>query len=394
MDSIKLVLKSSKDWSSITKADELAHILASGGDFILPEKFDQHEPERFTFDPENLTKLHEFWTSRSPGVLFKRNKPYLNWLNLTISHGRRFNEILSGFDDRYFKEEDKIAKLISYVKQLYKWGNIDHGYICHQKDWEIKNKFERPTEIKGRPVMTGGVWLGEFLPGIYWVNFFGLAYVNFFGKDKFVSLPTYYKEELSDGGFMILTAQSPFDYNKSETEKLEKDIIAHLGSDAFFDKSNPTKQCQVPELIKEYASKPVEVIAHDPIKDTIPDVNLFVEEVPQLAEELLDQLNDKSDYSVESLDLLDNLILKKSYRNAEPWKKEKGRHLLKQITAYYGEVRRRTLKGNWSIKKGSGGDLHPVIVFTAKHRTEIEYPFPHVIKFWISREKADGLSRR
>ena len=54
MDSIELVLKSSKDWSSVAKADELAHILTSGGDFILPEKFDQREPERFTFTSENL----------------------------------------------------------------------------------------------------------------------------------------------------------------------------------------------------------------------------------------------------------------------------------------------------------------------------------------------------
>ena len=394
MDYIELVLKSSRDWSSVERADELVRIFASGGDFILPEKFDQRAPERFTFDPENLTKLHKFWTSRSPGVLFKRKKPYLNWLDLTISHVRRFNEILSGFDDRYFKEQDKVAKLISFVKQLYKWGNVDHGYVCHRKDWQAKNRFDRPIEIEGKPLMGGGTLLGESLPGIYWLNFFGPTYVSFLGKDKFVSLPTYYKEELSDGGFMVLTAQSPFDYDKTETKKLEKEIIAHLGNDVFFDKSNPTKQCRVPGLIEEYASTPVEVIAYDPIKDIIPDVKLFIEEVAQLAEGLLNQLNGDADYSVDSLDLLDNFILKKSYRNAEPWKKEKGRHLLQQITAYYGEVRRRELKGNWSTKQGSDGDLHPVIVFSAKHRTEIEYLFPHVIRLWTSRERTDGLSTR
>jgi hypothetical protein len=394
MEMVDFTLKSSKDWSSVEKADKLAHIFVSENDFILPEKFDQSEPEKFVFSPENFPKLHEFWTSKSPGVLFKRKKPYLSWLTLMISHGRRFNEILSGFDDRYFKKEDKITKFVSFAKQLYKWGNIDHGYICHRKDWQAKNRFEKPIEIKGKPLMGGGNRLGESLPGIYWVNFFGPTYVNFFGKDKFTLLHAYAKEELPDGGFLVMTAQSPFDYDKSETKKLEKEIIAHLGSDAFFDKSNPTKQCQVPELIKEYASKPVEVIAYDPIKDTIPDVNLFIEEVPQLAKELLNQLNDNGDYSIESLDLLDKFILKKSCHDAEPWKKEKGRRLLKQITAYYGEVRRRHLKGNWSTKEGSGGDLHPVIVFTAKNRTEIEYPFPHVIKFWISREGTDGLSIR
>ena len=188
METLKMVLKSSGDWSKVEKANELASILASEDDFILPEKYDQYEPEKYTFDPENLTKLHEFWTSKTPCVLFKRKKPYLSWLDLTISRGRRFNEILSGFDDRYFGKEDEIAKVFSFAKQLYMWGNIDHGYICCCKDWEIKNKFDRPTEIKGRPVMTGGVWLKESLPGLYWINFFGPVYVELIGENKFDSL--------------------------------------------------------------------------------------------------------------------------------------------------------------------------------------------------------------
>ena len=255
METVKMVLKSSKDWSKIEYANELASIMASESDFILPEKYDQYEPERFTFDPENLSKLHEFWTSKAPCVLFKRKKPYLNWLNLTISRGRRFNEILSAFDARYFKTADNLERLISFATQLYKWGRIDHGYICHQKDWEIKNGFEQPVMIKGRPVMTGGVWLREALPGIYWANFFGPAYVELLGKESFASLSAYKKEELPDGGYIVITARSPFDYDQPETQKAEKEIVNHLGDDIFFDRLNPTKECRIPDQIREYANR-------------------------------------------------------------------------------------------------------------------------------------------
>lgn len=247
-----MVLKSSGDWSNVKKTNELVSIFVSENDFILPEIYDQYEPEGYNFDPTNLTKLYEFWTSNTSSVLFKRKKPYLNWINLTIARGKRFNEILSSYDVGYFKKKDKMQKLLSFAKQLYNWGNIDHGYICHQKDWKIKNKFDRPMIIEGKPLMTGGVWLKKSLPGLYWINFFGPVYVELIGENKFDSLSACNKEKLSDGGYVVITSQSPFDYDKPKTQKVEKEIIRHLGNDIFFDKSDPTKKCRVPKLIKEH----------------------------------------------------------------------------------------------------------------------------------------------
>lgn len=255
MESLKMVLKSSGDWSRIEKANKLVSILASEDDFITPEIYDQYEPEKYSFDPSNLTNLHEFWTSKAPCVIFKRKNPYLNWINVTIARGKRFNEFLSSYDIRYFINEDKIQKLVSFAKQLYDWGNVDYGYICHQEDWEMKNKFLKPIIVNGKPLTTGGVWLRESLPGLYWMNIFGSIYVNFIGRNKFESLSAYEKEELSDGGYIVFASHSPLDFNKPETQKLQNEIINHLGYEIFFDKSNPTKKCRVPKEIKEYANK-------------------------------------------------------------------------------------------------------------------------------------------
>lgn len=252
MDHVKLIFKSSKNWADIAKADDLVNIFISEGDFVVPEKFDQCEPERYAFIPTNYTKLREFWSSKTPSALFKRKQPYASWLNFTILFEKRFNEILAGFDARYFEKDENIKKLLSFSKRLYSWGNVDHGYICHDTDWQAKNRFESPVIIDGKPMMGGGHRLNQSLPGVYWVNFFGPVYVEFLGKEKFISLPCYYKEKLQDGGFMVMTARSPFDYEEPETKKLEKEIIEQLGHDTFFDKRKPARICRVPLLMKEY----------------------------------------------------------------------------------------------------------------------------------------------
>jgi len=50
--------------------------------------------------------------------------------------------------------------------------------------------------------------------------------------------------------------------------------------------------------------------------------------------------------------------------------------------------------GKWIIREGSGGNLHPVVLFTVKKKEQDEYPFTRVIKLWSDRDRADGLAIR
>jgi len=394
-----MVLKSMSDWSSVEKAREFVNILVSEKDFLLPEKFDRREPERFVFDPDDLTKFIEIWTSDVIGLIAKRKKPYLAWMMVEIWYreARVFSEIMSGLDERYFKKEDNIVRLLSCAKCLYNWGAITHGYLCHRKDWEIKNCFDAITkDFRGRPIGSGGARLKDGLPGIYWANFFGPVYVEFFGKEKFLTVPAYQKEELPDGGFLLLTAPSPFDYGKPEVRELEKKIIDHLGREAFFEKAYPRKICRVPQFTFEQKAlgRPIEVIAYDPVSKVIPDAKRFIQEVPQLTEALFERFTEKLDYSPESLDKVDDFILKKSYRRPEPWAKERWHRVIQELTAYYGEVLRRNLRGKWVIKEVSEGISHPAVVFKIQGQGQDEFPFTRVIKLWCERERADGLAIR
>lgn len=399
MNYAKMVLKSTSDWTSVEKARQFVDILISQNDFLLPQKFDRYQPEKFIFDPNNLSKFIEIWTSDIGGLITNRKKPYAAWMMVEMCYreSRRFNEFISGFDERYFNEEGNITKLLSCAKRLYDWGSVTHGYLCHAEDWQSKNRYGRIVEdAKGRLSAGGGTNLSEGLPGVYWVNFFGPAYVEFFGREKFRTVPAYHKEELADGGFLILTCAGPFDHGKPHVRESEEKIIDHLGREAFFEKAYPKKVCKVPQFTFEQKAlgRPIEVIAYDPVSEAIPDPHRFIQEATQLAEALSKHFSVKLDYSPRSLDKLDDFILRKSYRQRKPLAKENWRRLIQELTAYYGEVLRRNLQGKWVAREIEKSIVHPTVVFIVDRQEEDEYPFARIMKLWSERERADGLAIR
>jgi hypothetical protein len=130
------------------------------------------------------------------------------------------------------------------------------------------------------------------------------------------------------------------------------------------------------------------------VSEAIPDPSRFIQEASQLSEELVKSFKDNLDYSPESLDKVDDFILKKSYRQPEPWKKEKWRRLIQQLTAYYGEVLRRNLRGKWLVREVEKSIKHPTVIFSVNDQEEDECPFARVDKLWMERERADGLAVR
>ncbi len=398
MGNIEFKISSVSDWSAVQKANEFVEVLMRHENFLLPERFDRQEPARFVFNSNNLSEFIKYWTSDFVGFHVTRKKPYNMFMLIDIwkKEHKTLNSIIANINAKYFQYIDNLEKLLRSVNELYVWGSIDHGYICHEREKEKNKYYSRKTYgIISRLPIYGGNRLQEGLPGIYWANYFGPLYVRFFGREKFLSVPAYYKEELSDGGFLLLTSESPFDYQKKKTHEFEKRIIDHLGREAFFEKRHPKKVCKVPEFVYEQKAlgRPIEIVAFDAVSKIIPEPEKFIKEAEQLSKALLDRFQ-KLDYSPENLQYLDDLIVKKSRGRSEPWSNEIDRQLLKEFTAYYGEVLRRERNGKWDVKLGSGNDMHPIIVFKEDHNRIIEYPFLSVYKLWLERQRSNGLSIR
>lgn len=80
-----------------------------------------------------------------------------------------------------------------------------------------------------------GLELTEGIPGVYWGNYMGPFYVEWFGREKLESLPCVEKRWLGTGGLFFTTARTPFEWDTPEAAQVQQAAKNHLGADAFFD---------------------------------------------------------------------------------------------------------------------------------------------------------------
>ena len=234
------------------------------------------------------------------------------------------------------------------------------------------------------------------IPGVYWANFFGPIYVRLFGREKFLTVPAYQREEMPNGSFLLLTSASPVHYTYPKARAFERAIVDHLGQHAFFEKKRPQKAILAPRFSFEQITRKEtpNVVAFDPISRVIPDVKAFTNDALRKAEALSLRFANGMDYSPRSLNQIDRFIPDQPCKVGETWDNEGERELVQLLTAYYGEVLRRYFGGEWRIAAGSGGKLHPVVAFRMNRAEQVEYVFTRIIKLWSERESGDALAVR
>ncbi len=81
----------------------------------------------------------------------------------------------------------------------------------------------------------GGALYEGGIPGVYWGNYFGPFYVEWFGREKFETLPCVHKQWLDTGGIFFTIAPTPCDWNTPEARATERQVREHLGADCFAD---------------------------------------------------------------------------------------------------------------------------------------------------------------
>lgn len=252
MPNIFLIGRSSHNWRTNARALALLEALQHSDDFFVPERYDDREPERRPADLSNKAPLCELWMAEVGRLYLRRRHPYPAWLNFKIwpPSVPRFNEVLGGFDERYFRDPAYVGRFIDGIKNLVCCGSFDHICACHESEWHDKTYLARPTKLpSGRIASSGGMWLEEQLPGVFWLNVFGPIYIEFFGNAKFQSLPTDSIHNLPDGSILFLRGPSPFGAETPALKSISEKVIDHLGRTAFFEKSNIKKPPQAPKFL-------------------------------------------------------------------------------------------------------------------------------------------------
>lgn len=123
---------------------------------------------------------------------------------------------------------------------------------------------------------------------------------------------------------------------------------------------------------------------HHALEDLIPDGRSFVTNVPMLVARLEKRLGTKLDYSRASLRRLDSFIAGQiSSNNTDP-------RVFQELTAYYGEILRRTLEGEWKIREEKISSVRaqaePNITFASGGRTKEIKPWSSVLSALLNED--------
>ncbi len=74
---------------------------------------------------------------------------------------------------------------------------------------------------------------GNFLPGLFWCNYFGPPYVDLIGADKLLSAPA--ETSRLGEGIVVKLPGLPDDWDKDSGKQAESKVLDHVGREFFFD---------------------------------------------------------------------------------------------------------------------------------------------------------------
>lgn len=107
------------------------------------------------------------------------------------------------------------------------WGAAHHP----DEYWSKVMSDEPPVRPVGRD-------FGRFLPGVFWLNFFGRPYVNLLGEQRLWSTPN---AEPVGEGVLVAVGDDPRQWDDPAAASLEQKLRDHLGTELFFTKGDPDR---------------------------------------------------------------------------------------------------------------------------------------------------------
>src|SRR5438067_1943727 len=149
---------------------------------FMPEAWDIEERARLRqrFDCSSTNTLLEEWTRREEWktLFFLRKRPFPIQMSLDIQYSSyaKFNDFYAVSDELQIETKAGEVDLLNFAIDIAQIVGTDYGYLAHVKQQKRQSHVLTPAER---------------LPGIYWANFFGRPYIEFFGRDKLLGTPCY-----------------------------------------------------------------------------------------------------------------------------------------------------------------------------------------------------------
>lgn len=150
------------------------------------------------------------------------------------------NRIALQVRDRSVERRDRAAWMRDTFEMLCARLAPAWGAACHPDEYWAKVMSESPRiEAVGRD-------FGRFLPGLFWLNFFGRPYQELVGEERLRSAPADRLVAL-DQGCVLALAADPERWGSPDYAEIEDRVRRHLGPAFFFDKSDRERETVAPE---------------------------------------------------------------------------------------------------------------------------------------------------
>jgi hypothetical protein len=148
------------------------------------------------------------------------------------------NSITFQFSRSTFNGEHASLVASTIADQCCEHMNVPYAHGQLQEEWDAKNMATDGS------TMAIGVDISRYLPGLYWLNFFGKTYSHLIGRDRLLKAPAHQSGALGDG-IMMLVDEKPETWNKDNSNY--SDVLNYIGDAYFFMRDKLDRQTRAPD---------------------------------------------------------------------------------------------------------------------------------------------------
>jgi len=137
------------------------------------------------------------------------------------------------------EERDAAAWLSELFIELCRETSPAWGSARDDREYWAKVMADSPA------VSAIGRDFGKYLPGLFWMNFFGKPYVELIGKSRLAGAPSFSMQEI-DEGVCLKLYEDPFKWSEPLNRKAEEKALRHIGVQHFFERENHAQESMSP----------------------------------------------------------------------------------------------------------------------------------------------------
>jgi hypothetical protein len=137
------------------------------------------------------------------------------------------------------EEHDAAAWLSELFMELCQETSPAWGSARDDREYWTKVMTDSPA------VSAVGRDFGKYLPGLFWMNFFGKPYVELIGKSRLAGVPSSSTQEI-DEGVCLKMYEDPFKWSEPLNRKSEEKALRHIGLQYFFQRENQAQEAVSP----------------------------------------------------------------------------------------------------------------------------------------------------